>query len=190
MSSPSFYADRDQFKRGVFQPRAARSFDPNTASAAELEQGLLWRRPPGSGQASWVACFEWHAPPRTGSPGYIYQTNINNFPVSPDNRFIARSNMSTATRRVPSISPVKPPASISPSRWRRRRRLRHSANRRYREFGEHQRQGADSGHDRRRHGDDRFRRLTIPAVGRQKILGYAARPPSASSTSGSRPSSR
>jgi hypothetical protein len=31
----------------------------------------------------YVAWYEWFAPPQAGSPGYIYQTNIANFPVSP-----------------------------------------------------------------------------------------------------------
>ncbi len=35
------------------------------------------------GQASYVAWFEWFAPKQAGSPAYIYQTNIPNFPVSP-----------------------------------------------------------------------------------------------------------
>ncbi|GAN78559.1 G1 family glutamic endopeptidase [Acidisphaera rubrifaciens] len=35
------------------------------------------------GQASYVAWYEWFAPPQSNSPGYIWQTNITNFPVSP-----------------------------------------------------------------------------------------------------------
>jgi len=31
----------------------------------------------------YVAWYEWYAPPKSNSPGYIYQTNIANFPVSP-----------------------------------------------------------------------------------------------------------
>jgi Peptidase A4 family len=36
-----------------------------------------------SGQASYVAWFEWFAPAQAGSPGYIDQTNILNFQVKP-----------------------------------------------------------------------------------------------------------
>jgi Peptidase A4 family len=35
------------------------------------------------GVASYVAWYEWFIPPQAGSPPYIYQTNIPNFPVSP-----------------------------------------------------------------------------------------------------------
>jgi hypothetical protein len=35
------------------------------------------------GNASYVAWYEWFTPPTAGSPGYIWQTNIPNFPVSP-----------------------------------------------------------------------------------------------------------
>jgi len=35
------------------------------------------------GNASYVAWFEWFAPQQAGSPPYIFQTNITNFPVSP-----------------------------------------------------------------------------------------------------------
>jgi len=35
-----------------------------------------------SGTASYVAWFEWYAPETSTSPGYIWQTNITNFPVS------------------------------------------------------------------------------------------------------------
>jgi hypothetical protein len=37
----------------------------------------------GVGIPIYVAWYEWFAPPQAGSPGYIYQTNIANFPVSP-----------------------------------------------------------------------------------------------------------
>jgi Peptidase A4 family len=36
-----------------------------------------------SGNASYVAWYEWYAPPQPDSPSYINQTNISNFPVSP-----------------------------------------------------------------------------------------------------------
>jgi hypothetical protein len=35
------------------------------------------------GVATYVAWYEWFAPQQAGSPGYIFQTNIPNFPVSP-----------------------------------------------------------------------------------------------------------
>jgi len=36
-----------------------------------------------SGTPSYVAWFEWYAPPQPNSPSYIWQTNITNFPVAP-----------------------------------------------------------------------------------------------------------
>jgi hypothetical protein len=36
-----------------------------------------------AGHAGYVAWFEWYAPPTSDSPPYVYQTNIENFPVSP-----------------------------------------------------------------------------------------------------------
>lgn len=36
-----------------------------------------------NGVPSYVAWFEWFAPQQAGSPPYIWQTNINNFPVAP-----------------------------------------------------------------------------------------------------------
>jgi hypothetical protein len=37
----------------------------------------------GSGVASYYAWYEWYAPKQSNSPGYIYETRITNFPVSP-----------------------------------------------------------------------------------------------------------
>ncbi|ADW69864.1 G1 family glutamic endopeptidase [Granulicella tundricola] len=36
-----------------------------------------------AGVANYVAWYEWYAPIQAGSPSYVYQTNITNFPVSP-----------------------------------------------------------------------------------------------------------
>jgi Peptidase A4 family len=36
-----------------------------------------------NGNAHYVAWFEWYAPPQSDSPGYVFQTNIPNFMVSP-----------------------------------------------------------------------------------------------------------
>jgi hypothetical protein len=38
-----------------------------------------------SGVATYVAWYEWYAPIQSNSPGYVYQTNITNFPVAPGN---------------------------------------------------------------------------------------------------------
>jgi len=54
------------------------SFGSNDVLQAGIEQ-----RVDGAGNASYVAWFEWFAPAQQGSPSYIYQTNIPNFPVSP-----------------------------------------------------------------------------------------------------------
>jgi hypothetical protein len=36
-----------------------------------------------NGSVSYVAWYEWYTPPQAGSPGYIYETAIPNFPVNP-----------------------------------------------------------------------------------------------------------
>jgi Peptidase A4 family len=48
----------------------------NDVLQAGIEQAVS-----ASGVASYVAWFEWYAPAQAGSPPYIYQTNIANFPV-------------------------------------------------------------------------------------------------------------
>ena len=57
-------------------------FDIGIVSNDVLQAGIE-QKVSASGQASYVAWFEWFAPQQAGSPGYIFQTNINNFPVSP-----------------------------------------------------------------------------------------------------------
>jgi len=49
----------------------------------DVLQAVVEQKVNAAGQASYVAWFEWFAPQQAGSPGYIFQTNINNFPVSP-----------------------------------------------------------------------------------------------------------
>lgn len=57
-------------------------FDIGIVSNDVLQAGIQ-QVVSASGQASYVAWFEWYAPAQAGSPGYIYQTNITNFPVKP-----------------------------------------------------------------------------------------------------------
>jgi hypothetical protein len=57
-------------------------FDINIVSDDVLQAGVQQVVNP-NGQASYVAWFEWYAPLQAGSPPYIYQTNIANFPISP-----------------------------------------------------------------------------------------------------------
>jgi Peptidase A4 family len=57
-------------------------FDIGIVSNDVLQAGIE-QRVSASGQASYVAWFEWFAPAQAGSPPYIFQTNISNFPVSP-----------------------------------------------------------------------------------------------------------
>lgn len=49
----------------------------NDVLQAGIEQSVS-----ASGVTSYVAWFEWYAPAQAGSPPYIYQTNIANFPLS------------------------------------------------------------------------------------------------------------
>jgi len=57
-------------------------FDIGIVSNDVLQAGIE-QKVNANGQASYVAWIEWFAPPQAGSPPYIYQTNITNFPVSP-----------------------------------------------------------------------------------------------------------
>jgi hypothetical protein len=56
-------------------------FDTGIVSDDVLQAGIEQYVSP-YGVASYGAWFEWYAPARAGSPPYIYQTNITNFPVS------------------------------------------------------------------------------------------------------------
>ena len=49
----------------------------------DVLQAGVEQRVSASGVASYVAWFEWFAPPQPASPPYIFQTNITNFPVRP-----------------------------------------------------------------------------------------------------------
>jgi hypothetical protein len=56
-------------------------FNFNIVSNDVLQAGIQ-QKVDAKGQASYVAWFEWFAPPQAGSPSYIYQTNFQNFPVA------------------------------------------------------------------------------------------------------------
>ncbi len=53
-------------------------YDSNDVLQAGIQQHV-----DASGKATYVAWYEWYAPPKSNSPGYVWQTNITNFPVSP-----------------------------------------------------------------------------------------------------------
>jgi hypothetical protein len=48
----------------------------------DVLQAGIQQRVTANGQAQYIAWYEWYAPPQTNSPGYVWQTNITNFPVS------------------------------------------------------------------------------------------------------------
>jgi hypothetical protein len=52
------------------------------ASPSVLQAGVQ-HRVGANGQTDYVAWYQWWAPPQSGSPDYIWQTNIVNFPVGP-----------------------------------------------------------------------------------------------------------
>jgi hypothetical protein len=54
------------------------AFGSNDVLQAGIQQHIN-----AQGQAGYVAWYEWYAPIGSGSPAYVYQTNIGNFPVSP-----------------------------------------------------------------------------------------------------------
>jgi len=58
-------------------------FFSNDVLQAGVQQKVIWIPLLNIGFPIYVAWYEWFAPPQAGSPGYIYQTNIANFPVSP-----------------------------------------------------------------------------------------------------------
>lgn len=49
----------------------------------DVLQAGIQQRVDSNGAAHYVAWYEWYAPPQANSPGYVWQTNIANFPVSP-----------------------------------------------------------------------------------------------------------
>lgn len=49
----------------------------------DVLQAGIEQRVDAHGNSSYVAWYEWYAPEQAGSPAYIWQTNITNFPVSP-----------------------------------------------------------------------------------------------------------
>ena len=49
----------------------------------DVVQAGIQQHVSASGVATYVAWYEWYAPIQAGSPGYVWQTNIVNFPVSP-----------------------------------------------------------------------------------------------------------
>jgi Peptidase A4 family len=51
----------------------------------DVLQAGIEQKVSASGVSSYVAWYEWYAPPVPGSPPYIYQINITNFPVQPGN---------------------------------------------------------------------------------------------------------
>ncbi len=61
-------------------------FFSNDVLQAGIQQRVIYIPIPFGGHISipiYVAWYEWFAPPQANSPGYIYQTNIANFPVKP-----------------------------------------------------------------------------------------------------------
>jgi hypothetical protein len=49
----------------------------------DVLQAGIQQRVTAGGQAEYVVWYEWYAPPQANSPGYVWQTNIANFPVGP-----------------------------------------------------------------------------------------------------------
>ncbi|HYA17775.1 MAG TPA: G1 family glutamic endopeptidase [Bryobacteraceae bacterium] len=58
-------------------------FYSNDVLQAGVQQRVLLIPPFNLALPVYVAWYEWFAPPQASSPGYIYQTNIGNFAVSP-----------------------------------------------------------------------------------------------------------
>ena len=58
-------------------------------SSNDVLQAGVQQSVDGSGNASYIAWFEWWAPPEAGSPSYIYQTNIN-IEISPGDQILSQ----------------------------------------------------------------------------------------------------
>ena len=58
-------------------------FFSNDVLQAGIQQRVIWVPFVNVGIPIYVAWYEWFAPAQANSPGYIFQTNIANFPVSP-----------------------------------------------------------------------------------------------------------
>jgi hypothetical protein len=58
----------------------------------DVLQGGVGQRINANGIASYYAWYEWYAPQRPDSPGYIYETTITNFPVSPGDEMYCAVN--------------------------------------------------------------------------------------------------
>ncbi len=56
---------------------------PGYTGSNDVLQAGIQQRIDANGNISYVAWYEWFAPKQKNSPGYIYQTNIANFSVSP-----------------------------------------------------------------------------------------------------------
>jgi hypothetical protein len=66
-------------------------FNEGIVSNDVLQAGIQQAVDSG-GNASYVAWFEWFAPEQPGSPGYILQTNVSNFAVSPGQQVLCLVN--------------------------------------------------------------------------------------------------
>jgi hypothetical protein len=60
---------------------------PSQVSNDVLQAGIE-QKVDAQGNASYIAWYEWFAPPQPKSPSYIYQTNFNNFQVTPGQQVI------------------------------------------------------------------------------------------------------
>ncbi|MDE3199270.1 MAG: hypothetical protein KGN84_23175 [Acidobacteriota bacterium] len=58
-------------------------FNTATLVSNDVLQAGIQQRVDAQGHAHYVAWYEWYAPIQNNSPGYVYQTNISNFPVNP-----------------------------------------------------------------------------------------------------------
>lgn len=52
------------------------------SNSNDVLQAGVQQRVDANGKASYVAWYEWYAPVVSGSPAYVWQTNITNFPVN------------------------------------------------------------------------------------------------------------
>jgi hypothetical protein len=60
-----------------------------TYGSNDVLQAGVQQQVSSSGDPSYVAWYEWFAPAQPNSPAYIFQTNIENMPVSPGDDFFA-----------------------------------------------------------------------------------------------------
>jgi hypothetical protein len=74
------------------------------SNSNDVLQAGVQQRVNANGTTGYYAWYEWYAPAVAGSPGYIYQTNIANFPIAPGQQVYCSVQYSGKTAGVISFA--------------------------------------------------------------------------------------